>query len=135
MEDALNAGLSTDRLEAEWWLREGRVQARFAGPPQPRSMAEVLSSGGVALLRSEPRGDFPPGPRLVDRAEAGRSSVVAIPRDFQELKRHDLALAIEWRAASRAAFESALEVGLVASDFLSDSAYLFEDERKCISTA
>jgi predicted GNAT superfamily acetyltransferase len=135
MDDALNAGLSTDRLEAEWWLREARAQARLAGRVPPRSVAEVLRSGGIALLRSEPRGDSPPGPRLVDRAEAGRPAVVAVPRDFQELKRHDLALAVEWRAASRAALENALEVGLVASDFLSDGAYLLEDRRTCLSTA
>jgi predicted GNAT superfamily acetyltransferase len=134
MDDALNAGVSTDRLEAEWWLREARVQARLAGQLQARSVVEVLRSGGVALLCSEPRGHSPPGPRLVDRAEAGRPAVVAIPRDIQELKRHDLALAIEWRAASRAALEDALEVGLVASDFLSDSAYLLEEKRACIST-
>jgi predicted GNAT superfamily acetyltransferase len=136
MDDALNAGLSTDRLVAEWWLREARVQSRLAGQLQQRSVANVLRSGGVSLLRSERRGgDFPPAPHLVDRAEAGRPAVVAIPRDFQELKRQDLALAFEWRAASRQALEDALEVGLVAGDFLSDGAYLLEVERPCISTA
>lgn len=135
MDDALNAGLSTDRLEAEWWLREAGVQARLAGQLEARSVAEVLRSGGVALLRSEPRGDFPSGPLLVDRAQAGRPAVVAIPRDFQELKRRDLSLAVEWRAASRVALEDALAVGLVASDFLSEGAYLLEDKRTCISTA
>ena len=35
-----------------------------------------------------------------------------------------LTLALEWRLQSRAAFETALVAGLVATDFLRDGAYL-----------
>jgi predicted GNAT superfamily acetyltransferase len=47
---ALQAGLPTDRLTAEWWLRAPRVAALAAGlapPPRPPTAAEIAVPGEI----------------------------------------------------------------------------------------
>jgi predicted GNAT superfamily acetyltransferase len=51
---ALQAGLPTDRLTAEWRLRSPRVAALAAGappPPQPRTAAEIAVPGEIAAWK------------------------------------------------------------------------------------
>lgn len=43
----LHAGLPTDRLLAEWWLRSPRVEARLSGPAEPRRVAGETVRIGV----------------------------------------------------------------------------------------
>jgi predicted GNAT superfamily acetyltransferase len=106
MEDDLNRGLPSDRFEAEWWLSR-------ATPPtaaDPQVMLRVGSSG-------EPvREDLDLGPRT--------TALIAVPPDFQEVKRRSLELALRWRMESRAAFEIAIAAGLIAIDFRRDGTYV-----------
>lgn len=106
MEDDLNRGLPSDRFEAEWWLSQ-------AAPPtaaDPQVMLRVGSNG-------EPvREDLDLGPRT--------TALIAVPPDFQEVKRRSLELALRWRLESRAAFEAALAIGLIAIDFRRDGTYV-----------
>ena len=106
MEDDLNRGLPSDRLEAEWWL--SRAKPRTATDPQ-------------VMLRVGPNGEPVPehvnlGPRT--------TTLIGVPPDFQEVKRRSPELALRWRMESRAAFEAALAAGLVAVDFRRDGAYV-----------
>jgi predicted GNAT superfamily acetyltransferase len=51
---------------------------------------------------------------------------IAVPPNFQALKKRDLALALRWRLESRAAFERALAAGFAGIDFdRGQSRYLF----------
>jgi predicted GNAT superfamily acetyltransferase len=109
MEDELNQGLPSDRLEAEWWIRG---EKRAAGDQRP-----------LAILSIGTRGEPQPGP---DRLDPARLALIRVPADFQSLKRRDPTLALEWRMQSRAAFEAALAAGLVAVDFLREGAYLLQ---------
>jgi predicted GNAT superfamily acetyltransferase len=106
MEDDLNRGLPSDRFEAEWWLSR-------ATPPtaaDPQVMLRVGSKG-------EPlREDLDMGPRT--------TALIAVPPDFQEVKRRSLELALRWRMESRAALEAALAAGLIAIDFRRDGTYV-----------
>ncbi len=106
MEDELNKGLPSDRLEAEWWLR--RAKPLTAGDPQV--MLHVGADG-------EPvREEVELGPRP--------TALIGVPSDFQAVKRESLALALRWRMESRAAFEQALAAGLIAVDFRRDGTYV-----------
>jgi len=106
MEDDLNRGLPSDRLEAEWWL--SRAKPPIAADPQV--MLRVGSNG-------EPvREDLDLSPST--------TALIAVPPDFQEVKRRSLELALRWRMESRAAFEAALAAGLIAIDFRRDGSYV-----------
>jgi len=108
MEDELNRGLPSDRLEAEWWLTR----------PQP---ARAVDS--PVLLLSVGEGDRP----VRGAYEAASSSaVIEIPRDFQAVKRRSMELALAWRRESRFALETALADGLTATDFRRMGAYVMD---------
>jgi len=107
MEDELNRGLPSDRLEAEWWLQRDRPLVMLDDP--------------VALLKVGADG----GPVRNPGAVAGqRTALIAVPSDFQAVKHQSLELAARWRMESRAAFEAALGAGLSAVDFQRQGAYV-----------
>ena len=105
MEDDLNRGLPSDRFEAEWWL---------AGRSRP-----AIGDDLPVALAVDARGE--PELRPLERSEA---VLIEIPADFQAVRRVDSALALRWRLESRAAFESALQAGMIAVDFLRRGAYV-----------
>jgi predicted GNAT superfamily acetyltransferase len=107
MEDELNRVLPSDRFEAEWWLERPKPPTP---PGQPRPMLTIGRDGAPVRVQSE--------------ADEGRPALIEVPPDFQAVKRASLELAVRWRLESRAAFESALEAGLVAVDFQRRGAYI-----------
>jgi len=107
MEDELNRGLPSDRFEAEWWLDRPKPAAPVGQP--------------AVMLRMS--GDGAPIRERVDLAMAP-AVLIAVPEDFQTVKKQNLALAQRWRLESRAALEAALNAGMIAVDFLRDGAYV-----------
>ena len=106
MEDELNRGLPSDRFEAEWWLDRPRARAPVGQP--------------VVMLRLA--GDEPIR-EAVDLATAP-AVLIAVPQDFQAVKKGSLELAQRWRLESRAALEAALAAGMIALDFRREGAYV-----------
>ena len=106
MEDDLNRGLPSDRFEAEWWLSR----------PKPLSVADPQVMLRVGTNGEPVREELDLGPRS--------TALIAVPADFQEVKRRNLELALRWRMESRAAFEAALAAGLIAIDFRRDGTYV-----------
>lgn len=111
MEDELNRGLPSDRLEVEWWI--GR----------PHRARQAAPADAAVLLQVGPAGEPLLGEREVT---PGQVALIGIPSDFQALKRNDMDRARRWRLASRSAFEAALAAGLSATGFLRNGAYLME---------
>jgi predicted GNAT superfamily acetyltransferase len=107
MEDELNRDLPSDRFEAEWWLRKSKAAATGGGIP----VLLAIGSNGA------------PERREIALTDA-TAVLLQIPSDFQAVKRQDPEQALRWRLESRAAFEAALNVGLVAVDFLRQGAYV-----------
>jgi predicted GNAT superfamily acetyltransferase len=104
--DALNAGLATDRLLAEWPTsgEPGGLRERW---PDGYELVESspLPNG---LRRPTTVRDVPaPAPRLH----------VEIPPDIRAAKAADLDLACAWQQAVRHALRSAFEAGYVAVGF------------------
>jgi predicted GNAT superfamily acetyltransferase len=75
----------------------------------------------VVLLRVGADGS----PVRGEDAVGGRTAaLIAVPSDFQAVKRASLEQAARWRMESRASFETALGAGLVAVDFQRQGAYV-----------
>ena len=139
MEDALNAGLPTDRLEAEWWIRQpapSNAQGEVAPAGRtgqdgnraaPVAIAAAVKGQSVVMLSAGPDGRPERGSLAAADAAVAR---IQVPRDFQALKRRSLELAREWRMETRAAFEAALGVGLVATDFEREGWYVLTRWRR-----
>lgn len=109
MDDALNAGLPSDRFEVTWWLGSERVRRRAAGD-LPVSVARPPLAN-------------PPQPGRWHRPApwtfpAGDQTAVAIPTDFQALRRADPPLALAWRLHTREIFAALFAAGFIAHDFV-----------------
>lgn len=111
-ERGLNAGLPTDRLLAEWWIREPAVVDRLAkvnvAPPHGlMAVDEVVHDShlgfpllhGIDLHRTEP------------------ALLVEIPGDIRAVKVADLELARRWRMGLREIFQHYFARGYRATGF------------------
>jgi predicted GNAT superfamily acetyltransferase len=113
----INAGLPTDRLEVEWWLRSGRAEACVEGAEKPLTPAEWREAGApVANPTAEAKGGFraPPGSF---RLPGAARFLVEIPGDFDAIKAADMPLARGWRMHVRAALEEAFAQGCAITRF------------------
>jgi predicted GNAT superfamily acetyltransferase len=100
-ESGLNAGLPTDRLLAEWRIREPGVVDRLSGapavPPAPApAVNEVVLDERSGL----------PSLRGVDLARGEPRLLVEIPESIRAIKQADMGLARHWRGTLREIFQS-----------------------------
>jgi predicted GNAT superfamily acetyltransferase len=106
--DALNAGTPTDRLIVEWSTRpNGR-----STPP------DAVAATAPRLLDTSAPPDGFGEIRGVTTNPTAPVVLLEIPADFNELRRHDPALAERWRLAVRHAFQAAFAAGYQATGFL-----------------
>ncbi len=104
MEDGINAGLPSDRLEADWPAK-GRRRRNPAAPPSPDRLVLASNRKGHPEIRG-------PG-------ESENVTGIEIPASLAELKQKDPSLALDWRLAVREAFVTAFARGFRAVDFTS----------------
>jgi predicted GNAT superfamily acetyltransferase len=107
MDDDLNRGLPTDRLEVDWWVTSEPVVARLEG----RWTAPELGQTHPVLEASGDR----PGPVA---APTGPRVRVEVPPSVGLLRERDPELALLWRLAVRQAFLRCLREGYAAVDFV-----------------
>jgi predicted GNAT superfamily acetyltransferase len=110
----LHRGTPTDRFVAIWNLEAAHVERR-------------LAAGGIGLVRDASLRDAPlvnpsvdgdrlrPGPAAL--ALTDRRVLVEIPTGFTELQKENPGLALEWRLATRAIFQTYFSRGYRAVDF------------------
>ncbi len=109
MQDELNAGLASDRLEAQWQLDSSKVMAMAAGDWRP-SKADWPGALTMALMEK--------GGKLHYRQPATDGSPhfgVEIPAYVTDLKRHDKGRAGQWQQYARAAITELLAQGYIIS--------------------
>jgi predicted GNAT superfamily acetyltransferase len=109
--DALNAGVPTDRLIAEWPVEPG--------PPRAPDVAGTLSLPRIV--------EGPDEPRVVEFSSVRGSPelLIEIPAQIATIRAEDPALAERWRTALALAFGSAFGAGYQALDVVRDSARSF----------
>ncbi|SIN89822.1 Predicted acetyltransferase, GNAT superfamily [Singulisphaera sp. GP187] len=108
--DALNLGVPTDRLIAEWEL---------AAPPRPDAATTHEWSTYSYLIESKAIAD---GSRAVVRTQPAEGSnvLVEIPHDIAGLRARDARMAEAWRLAVRESLTSAFAAGYRAVGFVGE---------------
>ena len=132
MQDGINAGVASDRLEAQWQLDSPRVmalaEAGGSRPPPPGPLPQNEGGGGK---------DFPKAVKLVFVDEAGELRHeqpscftepcygIEIPLNIAQLKAANLERAKTWQLSVRRAMTTLLSGGYIVSGFVRDrnSAY------------
>lgn len=111
----LHRGTPTDRLIAEWHIREPHVERRLSQPAQPAirdasiATAPLVnpSEGGLVWIR----------PGRADLSADANRILVEIPAGFSEMQLGDPELAQAWRAHTREVFQQYFARGYRAVDF------------------
>jgi predicted GNAT superfamily acetyltransferase len=105
---ALNAGLPSDRLLVEWWIKAARLD----------TSEQSLTEPGSSIFEIAGRG--------VERTIVGSNLTLnddllylETPADIHPLKSANLELAMDWRLKVREAFETYFARGYIATDFIS----------------
>ncbi len=123
MRDGLNAGLSSDRFQVDWWINTRRVERRLGKRSRPTlKLTHIARSGLHPLYSLQYRTDDLPRPPEHLPPLEDRLLVVEIPDDFLALKSIDFALARDWRFFTRALFETAFASNYIVTDFVFDRA-------------
>ncbi len=129
MQDGINAGLASDRLEAQWELE---------APPPPPSPLHQNERGGASPFENV---DFTKlvfvdknGRLRSERPELQSADIygIQIPGNIAELKEVDIQRAKKWQQYLRAAMTDLLDAGYIVSGFLrSDDSgwYVLKRER------
>jgi predicted GNAT superfamily acetyltransferase len=115
LDDGLNAGLPTDRLQVDWWLANPWVERHLSGA------RELPDSGPFfeAHRANWDVGRYPaPGELRFDGINA-LAVTFEVPAEYQAIKRVDPALALDWRLAVRQVFQAYFSQGYVVTDFAS----------------
>ncbi|MDC3413777.1 GNAT family N-acetyltransferase [Aquibacillus sp. 3ASR75-11] len=104
MNDVLNAGLPTDRFLVEWWIDSEHVA-------EPRDKSEKTNLPTDAIEYTDK--GFPV---IADTFDPTAGAIVPIPTQYQEIKKEDLQLAIDWRYKTRKWIQQLMADGYVAVD-------------------
>lgn len=118
MQDALNAGMESDRFEVEWWIRSRRVEDRLAGKQAQLSLEEWIGQGAerVNQVRFTNEGLAQP---VSWRQAAEPLAIVEIPGSIQAIKAVDMDLARAWRGHTRQVFKAHFGAGYTTVEFIS----------------
>jgi predicted GNAT superfamily acetyltransferase len=115
--DALNAGVPTDRLIAEW---------ETSDVPAAAIAADAVATLPRVIQLERGRGDDPPGsllePRAIDDVAIFNAAhlFLEVPSDIAHLRREAPALAERWRSVVGQAFRTAFAAGYRAIHFVRD---------------
>jgi len=120
MTDDLNAGLSTDRFQVNWWIGSERVRDRLSGEPARSSLAAILECGGVLLNPATMGSDGLQRPSSESKRPDASTVLVEIPAQIRAIKAKDMPLARQWRIQTREIFETCFVAGYVITGFTSE---------------
>src|SRR5258706_5253585 len=127
MRDGMNAGLSSDRFQVDWWINTIRVEQRLSRRPRRELGFDHYDQAHTRILYDvspAARTDSPAA--LVcppeDFTVPDESLLLAeIPTDFLRLKAADVELANAWRVFTRELFETCFKAGYLITDFIYDT--------------
>ena len=101
----------------DWWLDSDWVETHAEGEHTQPSAAEWLEFGAGLLNQTEMVDGFLT-PQKEDPGNWSERALLAIPRNYQQMKREDHKLAVEWRLHTRKLFQEAFGHGYTAIDLL-----------------
>ncbi|WP_246145447.1 GNAT family N-acetyltransferase [Bacillus rubiinfantis] len=105
MEDPLNRGLPSDRFQVEWWIQSKHIKENENEvPKRAKQLSYELDANAQPRLLKVDTSTF-------NEAEA---VLVPIPKNFQQLKKENFELALDWRLKTRKIFQSLFAQGFAA---------------------
>ena len=115
----INAGIPTDRFEAEWWITTNRVEGRVVKERRSLGLGALLD-GGARLVNatSLTEAGLCQPPEQVDIDESATLLLAEIPSNFQQIKQQDKALALRWRTHTRQLFETLFAHKFMVTDMV-----------------
>jgi predicted GNAT superfamily acetyltransferase len=120
MRDELNAGLPTDRFQADWYIASNRVETRLSARRGRLGRAQYTSAGAVLLNPATLDGDVARPCEQVMGLFTDMA-LVEIPADFHLIKQAEKAWALAWRLQTREIFEWAFEHDYLVTDYVVES--------------
>ncbi|MGK7377463.1 GNAT family N-acetyltransferase [Planococcus sp. 1R117A] len=103
MDDGLNRGLPTDRLQIEWWISSSRVEDAW--------VPKIAEYKNPFQITQTPNG-FPVLEINESEVLSGAEGIeVPVPQDFQTIKKLDPELALDWRMKIRTVFQQLFAAG------------------------
>ncbi|MFC7395282.1 GNAT family N-acetyltransferase [Scopulibacillus cellulosilyticus] len=116
MDDALNGNLPSDRFRVEWWINSDHVKK---GYPENQSKETPQLVGIKENSEFPGLHDFESG--TLNIIEESDTWLVPVPKTFQQIKKNDLGLALDWRLKTRKIFKALLSKGYVGAQVLKSS--------------
>lgn len=122
LQDELNTGLPTDRITIEWYIQQEQSNKRNqATLDQERILLDVNEQRQPTVIKSLSN----------EVLEKERNWFVAIPQDFQTIKKENMELAKNWRYRTREMMQTLFSLGFQAKDVIRHpekhvSYYVFE---------
>ena len=120
MRDGLNAWLSSDRFQVDWWVNTRRVAGCLGPNPRPASSLADFEEANAQLLYNAHRVDDLLRPGAAIATPQANLLLAEIPVDFMALKASDFELARDWRVFTRELFETCFSVGYLVTDCIFD---------------
>ncbi|MEC1695621.1 GNAT family N-acetyltransferase [Schinkia azotoformans] len=112
MMDALNSGLPSDRFKVEWWFNspfiEEKQQIDVRNEKSPFQI-EITEKGLPKLM------DVTSTLERILKNRTIEQILVPVPINFQQLKKEDFELALDWRLKSREILQTLFDNGYVAA--------------------
>jgi predicted GNAT superfamily acetyltransferase len=121
MTDLMNEGITSDRFQVEWWIKDTSVHKRIAEEFEWEESVTIdqLVIEGVQLINPPEwkSGSVPlPGEPLMEPSSP--RVLVEIPTDFQAIRKENLESAVAWRFHTRMIFESLFVSEYQVVDFI-----------------
>lgn len=107
MSDSLNEGLPTDRLNVHWHIAKPQAESASTWNTDdfPVIVDWTSSEAEFPVLIEQTKWDL---------LKTENTILLPIPNNFQQIKKEDLRLAIDWRFRTRHIFQKAFQQGFVA---------------------
>jgi len=109
---------SSDRLKAEWWITNRRVEAKFNRTRGDIRLEQYLEAHTPILNTTQIDADGYPVPSDHILDPSGTLALLEIPAHYEELMNQHEILAKSWRVHTREVFMFLFSKGFVVTDFV-----------------
>lgn len=109
---------SSDRLVAEWWVTNRRVEERIFGNRNDLGIEQYMGAETSILNPTTVTSDGALMPAETTLIPTSSLALVEIPTDYGRMVRENPELAQRWRLHIRAVLQQQLGVGFVITDFV-----------------
>ncbi|MBE2183724.1 MAG: GNAT family N-acetyltransferase [Anaerolineae bacterium] len=112
---------ASDRLLAEWWVTNRRVEERLFGARADLTLGQYLEAETPVLNPTTRSSDGVVMPAADDTVPVTLTKTLAlleIPHNYSDIVQQNPALAVRWREHTRMTFKRMFTLGYIVTDFL-----------------